>query len=163
MRAGAAMLAAALVLTGVPAPVARAGSPLAEARIAEARSDCEAYAGGVFSIEGTAVTEVDLTGDGVADELIDARRFRCSSVAGSLWCGTGGCGLTVVAGESVTELLVKDWRIVEWHDRSILLTAIHGSECGGTNLRWCYEALVWSEGGLRSVSAWRQAQESAGR
>lgn len=132
-----------------------AASNQAEALLAEARADCASIEGGVFSTEGAAVTEVDLTGDGVPDEIVDQRAFRCTSAA-SFWCGTGGCGLIVIAGETATQLLVKDWRVVDWHGGKILLTAVHGYECGGNNLRWCYEALVWSEGALRSVRPMRQ-------
>ncbi|MCL5776589.1 hypothetical protein M1105_06255 [Limibaculum sp. FT325] len=149
------VLLAALCL-GAAAP-GNAASDLAEARLAEASADCEGLDGGVFSTDGAAITEVDLTGDAIPDEIIDEGTFRCSSAA-SLWCGTGGCGLTVIAEGTATQLLVKDWRVIDWHDRKILLTAVHGHECGGSNLRWCYEALVWSEGALRSVSPFRRGE-----
>jgi hypothetical protein len=148
------LLAAAFAIT-LSAPAVAEPSGV-EAAMAEASALCQGFENGVFSVEGEAVIEVDLTGDGTPDALIDQSTFRCSSSAGSMWCGTGGCGLKVIADGVTEDLLVKDWQVIDWHDRKILLTAIHGAECGGTNLRWCYEALVWSEGGLRSVSPSRQ-------
>lgn len=125
-------------------------SDAGDAIIQKARQECQSFENGVLEITDKAITRVDLTGDGEPDELVDSRAFSCSSAA-SLFCGTGGCSLTAIVGGSTTEFLAKGWRIVDWDGQPVLLLAVHGSECGGTNLRRCYNAMAWSEGAFRSV------------
>lgn len=147
MRATAlAPIATALALLAAgPAAAADADSV-----IAEARALCEGFENGRFEAPPGTVTETDLTGDGVAETIVDERRYTCSSAA-SMYCGTGGCNIVVLAGGGAHRFLVKDWRIIDWGPDRILLTAVHGANCEGTNLRRCYEALVWSEDAFRSV------------
>ena len=124
-------------------------SDAADQVVEQARQDCQAFENGVLETTDDAVTLVDLTADGQPNEIVDAAGFRCST--GNLFCGTGGCSLTVLVDETPTEFLAKAWRVIEWGSLPILLLEVHGSACGGTNLRSCFEAVVWSEGGFRSV------------
>ncbi|MGP1394642.1 MAG: hypothetical protein ACTS3R_03945 [Inquilinaceae bacterium] len=144
VRIGAAVAMA--VGIGGPAEASEAAGKIVE----EARADCAAFDSGVLSTTDRTVLSVDLTGDGRPDDLVDTSEFSCSSAA-SLYCGTGGCSLFAVVDETVTNFLVKDWKIVTWADEPILLLAVHGAECGGTNLRRCFKAVVWSEGAFRSL------------
>lgn len=114
------------------------------------RESCESFENGDFSLEDGAIAEVDLDGDGAPDKVVMESRFQCSSAA-SLYCGTGGCMTHMVVGDQVYSRLAKGWKAVEWAGDTIILLALHGSECGGTNLRRCYEAITWSEGGFKSV------------
>jgi len=145
----AASLAASLV------PVLAAADPAADKVLAAARADCESFEGRVFATAPNSVTEADLTGDGIPESIIDEGTFSCTSAA-SMYCGTGGCGLVVVVDGTPHDFLAKGWRIVEWGEDRILLIAEHGYECGGTNLRRCYEALVWSDGRFATVNPTRQ-------
>lgn len=104
----------------------------------------------MLTVPDSVVSQVDLTGDGQPDEVVDTRDLACSSAA-SLYCGTGGCTVVLVAGEIMHRMLVKDWRVIDWHDRPVVLAALHGSACGGSNLRYCVEALTWDDGGFHSV------------
>ena len=123
-----------------------------EGVIDEARARCAAFEGGTLTVTDTAIVATDLTGDGTRDAVVDGRGLRCSSAV-SLFCGgTGGCEIALVAEGTVTPLLAKGWRVVDWAGDRIVLLQVHGSECGGTNLRRCYEALVWSEGAFRTVN-----------
>lgn len=128
---------------------ASASEPV-DAVIDKAQQDCRSFENGVFAMTDRAVSLVDLTGDGKAEKIIDARQFSCSSAA-SLFCGTGGCMLTVIAEGKPTEFLAKGWKVIQWDRQAILLLAVHGSACGGTNLRLCFKAVVWSEDGFRSL------------
>lgn len=119
--------------------------------IERARGECRGFENGMLTVAEGTVTRVDVTGNGQADTVIDARFFRCSSAA-SLFCGTGGCAISVIADGSTTEFLAKGWRLIPWAPRRILLLEVHGSRCGGTNLRSCFQALSWSEGAFRSLS-----------
>lgn len=141
-----AILSAVLILAGQPVLASDAGQRV----IDQARADCRAFENGVLEGMEQAIAFADLTGDGKPEEIIDARRFSCSSAA-SLFCGTGGCSITVIVDERAVTFLAKDWKVITWSGQPILLLAIHGSDCGGTNLRRCFRALVWSEGDFRSV------------
>ena len=121
----------------------------ADGVIDEARQQCQGFEQGVFETTDDVLAQVDISGDGNPDTLVDGHGFRCSS--GSLYCGTGGCPLTVVVDGTRTDLLAKAWQVIDWSSQPVLLLQVHGSGCGGTNLRSCVEALVWSEGALRSV------------
>ncbi|WP_420348808.1 hypothetical protein [Pelagibius sp.] len=139
------MIGAALWL-----PLPALAADTAEDVIAQARADCRSFEGGTLTLGENAIVPADLTGDGEPEEIVDSRAFTCSSAA-SLFCGTGGCTVTVVVDGAASAFLAKAWRIVDWNGQPILLLAVHGSDCGGTNLRRCYEAVVWSEDGFRSL------------
>ena len=121
----------------------------ADTVLGEADAQCRAFENGVFSTTGDVLARIDLSGDGKPDTLVDGHGYRCSS--GNLYCGTGGCPLTLVVDGTRTDLMAKNWRVVDWGTQSVLLLRVHGVGCGGTNLRTCFEALVWSEGAFRSV------------
>lgn len=117
--------------------------------LAEARAACESFEGGTFE-PGDAVTEVDLTGDGQADHLVDEGRFSCSSAA-SMYCGSGGCMLHAVVGDSVTSWQATGWRTIDWGGAHILLVGRDGGWCGGAGAEVCFEALNWSGDRFLSV------------
>lgn len=133
-------------------PVAPASaSDIADKIIAQSRGECRSFEGGVLELTKQAVTRADVSGDGQPDEIIDSSRFSCSSAA-SLFCGSGGCAVTIIVNDKPTEFLAKGWKIIKWDGQPILLLAVHGSECGGSNLRRCYRAVVWSDGKFQSVA-----------
>jgi hypothetical protein len=140
------------VLAALTALTALAGEPAGvQGVIEEARARCQAFEGGTLTVADAAIVPTDLTGDGAPDAVVDGQGLRCSSSA-SLFCGgTGGCEIALVAEGTVTPRLAKGWRVVDWAGDRIVLLQVHGSACGGTNLRRCYEALVWSEGAFRSL------------
>ena len=115
----------------------------------EAQAQCQSFENGVFSTTDDVLARIDLSGDGKPDTLVDGHGFRCST--GNLYCGTGGCPLTLLVDGTRTDLMAKGWRVVEVGTLSVLLLEVHGVGCGGTNLRNCFEALVWSEGAFRTV------------
>ncbi|WP_299749552.1 hypothetical protein [uncultured Tateyamaria sp.] len=115
------------------------------------RTDCASIENGQLTVQDGAVRQVDLTGDGVPDDIVELRLLSCSTAA-SLFCGTGGCGIAVIVDQRRFDFLVKAWEIVPFGQDIVLLFNVHGAECGGSNLRRCYEAKVWSEGDFRSVS-----------
>ncbi|MCR9212204.1 MAG: hypothetical protein NXI13_00690 [Proteobacteria bacterium] len=115
-----------------------------------AENDCKAFENGVFSTTRKAIPRIDLTGDGIPDTIIDSLQFRCST-AGTLWCGTGGCEITIIVEGKPYEFLAKGWKVVDWTSFKVLLLQVHGSQCGGTNLLNCVRAVVWSDGDFRSV------------
>lgn len=144
-------LVATLVLAlALPGPSFAADS--AEAVIEAARGECRSLENGVLEVQDGAVTRIDVSGDGEPDAIVDSARFSCSSSA-SFFCGTGGCAVTVVVDGKATDFLAKGWTVVDWNDAPVLLLAVHGNACGGTNLRRCVIAFVWSEDAFRSVGS----------
>ena len=140
---GRAALGAALVF-GVPAMA----DPVADI-LARAEADCTGFEDGVFEA-GDAIMEVDLTGDGTADRLVDESAFSCSSAA-SMYCGSGGCMLHAVWDGQVASFQAEGWRMIDWDGRPILLVARDGGWCGGAGAQLCYEAVTWSAGQMLTV------------
>lgn len=138
--------AAMALLAATPA----AGAESADAAIEAARAACAGWENGELAVEDGAITEIDLTGDGQPETVLDESRLACSSAL-SLFCGTGGCMVHVFGAPQPYSRLAKGWRVIEWSGDRILLFALHGAECGGTNLRHCYEAVSWSDDGFQSV------------
>ena len=138
------MLSGALVLCALPA----AADP-AEDLIADARAACEGFENGVFEV-GEAVATVDLDGDGATDRIVDESAFSCSSAA-SMYCGSGGCMLHAVVGETVASFQAEGWRVIDWGGRPVLLVARDGGWCGGAGAQLCFEAVTWSMGQMLTV------------
>ncbi len=149
MRRIAATAVTAMLLWGAVQETAAQETAAQDAVIDEARAQCQAFEDGTFTTTDDVLAQIDLSRDGRPDTLVDGHGFRCTS--GNLYCGTGGCPLTVLVDGSRTDLLARGWRVVDWGTLSVLLLDVHGVGCGGTNLRPCVEALVWSEGAFRSV------------
>lgn len=143
------LLAAALVAMGTPAAPGPS-SETAKQVIEQARQACTAYNGGQFATGAGAITEVDLTGDGAAEVIVDESSYSCSTAA-SMYCGTGGCLVRIITGGQITKRLAKGWRLIEWGSDRIMLLALHGTECGGSGVDRCYEALIWSGDRFLSV------------
>lgn len=142
------VVAAAVAL----ASPAAGGSPsvLARQLVERARQTCAGFEHRRFSGGERAIAEVDLTGDGMPEEIVDESAYRCSTAA-SLYCGSGGCMVRIVAHGKVFERLAKAWRIVEWGKSRIVLFALHGTACAGSGFQPCYEAVVWGGGHFLSV------------
>lgn len=112
------------------------------AEVEAARADCEGFENGEFALEWGAVSRVDLDGDLLPDWVLDSSRFACSSAV-SLYCGTGGCMAYFLVGDTLTPILTKGWDVTDFGPFRVLLTQIHGSECGGINPTPCVRAQIW--------------------
>ena len=112
--------------------------------VQKAKSECASFEGGKFNVTERAITLHDFTGDGQPEEVVDASRFSCSTVA-LLWGGSGGTFLWVIVDGKAYEFLAHRWRVVDVDDHKVLLLAVHSSECSDT-IGPCYRALVWGEG-----------------
>ncbi|TDL91461.1 hypothetical protein [Meridianimarinicoccus aquatilis] len=106
------------------------------------RALCADFENGTLAVSDDAISRPDLNGDGTPDWVLDEGRLSCSSMA-SMSCGTGGCGLTLVVDNVLTDRLSKGWKLVSFDPLTVLLIQVHGANCGGTNLNRCVEALVW--------------------
>ncbi|MCV2863974.1 hypothetical protein [Defluviimonas sp. WL0075] len=137
-----------IMAAGLGAASAQAQTAV-ERVLAEARAECESFEGGAFD-PGNAVSAVDLTGDGTADSLVDEGTFSCTSAA-SLYCGTGGCMLHAVVGDTVTSWQATGWQVIDWGQSRIVLIGRDGGWCGGIGAETCFEALTWSDGRFLTV------------
>ena len=128
----------------VPVFAAAGYSPAVAEILRKAEAQCAGFEEGKFHMEDSAVSSFDFTGDGQPEEVVDAAQFACSTAA-SMWGGSGGTMLWVVVGGNPYEFLAHRWRVVDVEGQSVLLLAVHSSECGDT-IGPCYRALVWSDG-----------------
>lgn len=131
------MLAPAVALADVDA-ILKAG--------AEA---CAEQDNGTFGSEG-AVKEIDLNGDGTMDTVVDESLFSCSTAA-SLYGGTGGSTIHFLVDGTETTRLALAWDTANWSGVSMVLVALHGTECGATGIVPCFEAMVWHSGAFNSI------------
>ncbi|MEM9046071.1 MAG: hypothetical protein AAGC81_15390 [Pseudomonadota bacterium] len=147
-----ALTISVFVLTGWLGPTLGMSQESDQVRtvIEQVRADCAEFEDGALDVKPGAVSQVELTGDDRPEEIVDSRFLSCSSAA-SLYCGTGGCSIWVLAEGTTRNLLVKDWQVVDHFGTPVLLSNIHGSECGGDNTRRCARAYVWSQGSLQTV------------
>ena len=118
--------------------------PVATEIVRNAERECASFEGGKFSMTERAITSHDFTGDGQPEEVVDASQFSCSTAA-SMWGGSGGKYLWVIADGKAYEFLAHKWRVVDVDGQKVLLLAVHSSECSDT-IGPCYRAQVWSEG-----------------
>lgn len=129
----------ALTLTqSVQAEVPEAFVPLLEQRA----KDCDSFEYGTLTVKDGAVVQADLDGQGELDWVLNDLKLSCSTAA-SLFCGTGGCEVNFMIDGVIDTRLSKGWTAVDFGPLRVVLSQIHGSECGGTNVNSCVEALVW--------------------
>ena len=121
----------------------------ADALLAAAAKDCAEFDNGVFASEG-AVRQIDLTGDGTEDTLVDEALFTCTTAA-SLYGGSGGSLIHVFDNGTESSFLVQGYEPVRWADRLIVLLAVDGSSCNTISADPCFEALTWVEDRFVSV------------
>ncbi|MEO1089007.1 MAG: hypothetical protein AAFX81_00095 [Pseudomonadota bacterium] len=141
------VLFALALLTAPPAAAEDAASVLAKAR-----ADCASFDGGTLTVAEGAVREVDVTGDGEPEEVVDYSGLQCSTAA-TFWCGTGGCSLDVIVDGRAYGFLARDWTVVPWHGLQVLLLRVHPSACGmAPGLPPCVRALTWSGNAWRTVA-----------
>ncbi len=117
----------------------------------EARAECKSFENGDLTIDmDRAVVSVDVTGNGEADEVVDSTAFASSSAA-SLFCGTGGCGLDVIAEGTAFSFLAKGWSVRAGESAPFLEIGVHWSECDYTS--FCFEKFVWTGAAFESRGA----------
>ena len=115
----------------------------AKAVVERARNDCLKANGHVLVLEPGAVSRHDLTGNGRADYIIDTTYVRCERL-GSIFCGTGGCELSIVVAlprgkfREVFRQQVIRYEI-EPSDGSMrtIRFDLHGTFCGKTGPEPC--------------------------
>jgi hypothetical protein len=107
----------ALIMLSGPA---LAADPVAQI-LQDAKDTCASFENGEFAANG-AVVEIDLTGDGKADTVVDESQFSCSSAA-SMYCGSGGCMLHAVINDQSWRFQAEGWHMIRWDSRPILLIA----------------------------------------
>lgn len=137
-----ALALTALCLTG-PAMAQDIPAPLVDL-LTKRAADCNHFEYGTMTVEAGAVQQIDLNGDGTLDAVLDEHHLRCSTAA-SLYCGTGGCGVSFLINNTLDSRLAKGWQVTEFSPLTVILIQKHGSDCGGTNVNPCVEALVWDD------------------
>jgi hypothetical protein len=125
---------------------------LLQEKVEQAQQACSDFENGQFSLEWGAVTRVDLDGDLRQDWVLNETFFACSSAV-SLYCGTGGCMSHFLVGDVLASVLNQGWDVVDLGPHRVLLTDVHGSQCGGINPTPCVTASTWD----KETAQWRSA------
>lgn len=112
--------------------------------IEQAKKECNDLENGEFHSTDKAVLQFDFTGNGEPEELVDGAQFSCST-AMTLWGGSGGTLLWVLAPDKTYEFLAHRWRVVDVDGQNVLLLAVHSSQCSD-EVGPCYRAFVWQDG-----------------
>lgn len=112
--------------------------------VQNAKQECNGIDNGEFHSTEKAITSYDITGDGQMEEVVDAAQFSCSTAL-TLWGGSGGTFLWVVAPDKTYEFLAHRWRMIDFDGQSVLLLAVHSSQCSD-DIGPCYRAFVWQDG-----------------
>ncbi len=126
----------ALDLTGLPAALAE--------KVTLARQACANVENGEFALEWGAVTRTDLDGDLSPDWVLDESAYSCSTAV-SLFCSTGGCMSHFLVGDVLTSFRNQGWTVLTFGRNRVLLTRVHGSDCGGNSPAPCFIARAWSD------------------
>ena len=124
----------ALDLTGLPAALAE--------KVTVARQACAKVENGEFALEWGAVTRTDLDGDLQPDWVLDESAYACSTAV-SLFCSTGGCMSHFLVGDVATSFRNQGWTVLTFGQNPVLLTRVHGSQCGGNSPTPCFIARAW--------------------
>jgi hypothetical protein len=115
-----------------------------------AKAECEAMDNGEFSTTEQTIQLADITGDGRPEEIVDAGQFACSTSA-SLYCGTGGCEISVFVDGKKHGFFGHGWKVVKWGELPILLIPLHGTSCGSYGATPCVGAYTWSDSSFYSL------------
>lgn len=135
-------------LAGVALP-SWASDPAAEV-LERAKQQCHSINAGQFHAGEDAIVQLDVTGDGAPEQIVDATHFSCSTAV-TPYCGTGGCPLTVIVDGTPTHFQALRWRVIQWDDQPVLLLRVYSAACESHDWQPCIKALAWSDGSFRSV------------
>jgi len=124
-------------------------SEAADAVLDQARAECSSFDNGVLETDpDNTITLVDLTGDGKPEEIVDGNKFSCPTAL-TLFCGTGGCAVSVIVDEKPFEFLSKGWKVEKDTDGIPLFkSAVHWSECNYKSP--CWETFKWDGAKFKS-------------
>lgn len=132
-------------LAGLPAALAE--------QVTLAQQACANVQNGEFTLEWGAVTRTDLDGDLNPDWVLDESAYACSTAV-SLYCSTGGCMSHFLVGNTFTSFRNQGWTVLTFDRNRVLLTNVHGTECGGNSWTSCSVARVWD----REENLWRSVE-----
>jgi hypothetical protein len=136
----------ALDLAGLPPALAE--------KVSVARQACANVENGEFALEWGAVTRTDLDGDLQLDWVLDESAYACSTAV-SLFCSTGGCMSHFLVGDVVASFRNQGWTVLTFGPNRVVVTRVHGSDCGGNSPAPCFAARAWDQDAevWRSVAA----------
>lgn len=112
--------------------------------IADARSQCAAVNDGVLSYSNRLITNIDISGDGNIDHIIDHSQFNCSSAI-VFWRNGLFDITTIVNTRSVDIRNVARFTITDWDGQKVLLVDRHHSACPAAVGEPCVQAYTWSD------------------
>jgi hypothetical protein len=139
------LAANALDLTGLPAALAE--------KVTAARQACADNGNGELALEWGAVTRTDLDGDFQPDWVLDESAYACSTAV-SMFCSTGGCVSHFLVGDVIASFRNQGWTVLTFGRNRVLLTDVHGTNCGGNSPTPCFVARAWDP----EAKVWRSVE-----
>ena len=114
--------------------------------IEKAKQNC----GSSFILEDNAVTQIDLSSDGINDIIVvDEDGFQCPHTGASTYCGSGGCKVHLLAETDALSGFARGWEIVQTQQgKKVILLSLHGSACGEVGTVVCFKAIFVTDGRL---------------
>ncbi|HEY3697442.1 hypothetical protein [Phenylobacterium sp.] len=150
---------APLLAAAAAAPAAAAPAPpppAVRAHLSELDKECRGYGGRPGSMPGL-VQSADLTGDGLADYVVDLNVYNCDGAASAMGAGQSGAGLSVFVGgpggaaRRAYDNTTYGAKIVTAAGKARLWLDTAGSECGqrGANIpfsdwKFCSRPVNWN-------------------
>ena len=147
-----------LALSAAAAPAAGAPAPLpapVRAHLAALDADCRSY-GGRPGPMPKLVQSADLTGDGLADYVIDLNTYNCDGAASAMGAGQSGAAMAVFVGgpggsaRNAYQSTTYGANLVTAGGKARLWIDTGGAECGqrGANIpfsawKFCSRPLNW--------------------
>jgi hypothetical protein len=110
-----------------------------------ANEECTGQGGGAVMFAPDTVRELDLTGDGRDDYIVDFRDTECAGRQ-AVYCGTGGCSVEILVTlpngkiRSVFSDRVRSYQILPGQGARAIRFELHGSYCGGHGNPSCIKA-----------------------
>jgi hypothetical protein len=136
----AAALAAGSALAQDPAKLPRLDSgnypPEVRKALRYANQECTRQGGGAVTFAPDTVRNLDLTGDGRDDYIVDFRDTECAGRQ-AVYCGTSGCSIEILVTlpngkvRSVFSDRVRSYEILPGERARTVRFELHGSYCGG--------------------------------
>ncbi|WP_027526902.1 hypothetical protein [Bradyrhizobium sp. Ec3.3] len=113
-----------------------------------AHQECQSQGGGAVSFAPDTVREIDLTGDGRDDYVVDFRDTKCDG-SEAAYCGSGGCVMNVLVTlpngnlRRVFDGYVRNYEIeptpMKRGAARTMRFELHGGYCGGHGSPSCFK------------------------
>ena len=142
LEAWALIAAGGLLVTSSASSQQPTYPPEVQAVLDWSRRECRDQGGSDIVLPKDAVRKIDLTGDKRDDYIVSMDEVECAG-SQSVFCGTGGCNLTILVAlkngtyRTVFDDRVRSFEISKGPGARTIRFDLHGSYCGGFGAQPC--------------------------